>query len=257
MSGQTPQPAPTTRLSRSTTDAIFYRDLDLVESVLGQRSFVDMFFRQTVAHDPSPAQTEVLNAVLVSLMEHGLTPSAVAARMVYSSSPENIQAGVAAGLLAVGSRFIGTAEGCAALLDRIVASADPVSAADQIAQDHRARREPVPGFGHHIHRPDDPRSVRLLEIADQLGTANVHQAALGVLADAVDRHAGRHITVNNTGAVAALLRDIGVPASLVRGIAVLARAAGLVAHIAEEQNAPIDRYLWDRMDELVPFDHTI
>lgn len=246
---------PTTRLSRSTAEAIYYRELDLVEEVIGRRSFVDVFYRQTLGRDPSPAQSRLLDAVLVTMMEHGLTPSATAARLVYSSSPENLQAGVSAGLLAVGSRFIGTAEGCAALLDEIVTSDEPAAAADRLVAGFRARREPVPGFGHHIHRPDDPRSVRLLALAVEHGTAGARQDALAQLAAAVDRHAGKHVTINTTGAVAAILRDIGIPARLVRGVAILSRAAGLVAHLAEEQTAPIDRYLWDRMDELVPFEH--
>jgi citrate synthase len=255
MTGISAEVPPTTRLSRSTTDAIFYRDLDLIESVLGQRSFVDMFYRQTFGVDPSPNQSRVLNAVLISLMEHGLTPSAIAGRLVYSSSPENLQAGVAAGLLAVGSRFVGTVEGCATLLDEIVASPDADAAADRIARDYRARRTPVPGFGHHIHRPDDPRSVRLLTLAVQAGTAGSNQAALTSLAKSVDRQAERHITINTTGAVAALLRDIDIPTRLVRGVAILARAAGLVAHLGEEQETPIDRYLWDNIDTIIPFNH--
>ncbi|RFA07001.1 citryl-CoA lyase [Subtercola boreus] len=245
---------PTTRLSRSTAEAIYYRDLDLVGDVIGQRSFVEIFYRQTIGRDPTAEQSRMLDAVLVVLMEHGLTPSATAARLVYSSSPENLQAGVAAGLLAVGSRFIGTAEGCAALLDEVAASEVPADAADRLAAEYRKKHEPVPGFGHHIHRPDDPRSVKLLELAQETGTAGRRQDALVLLAAAVDRHAGKHITINTTGAVAAILRDIGIPATLVRGVAVLSRAAGLVAHLAEEQVTPIDRYLWSRMDELIPFE---
>ena len=87
-----------------------------------------------------------------------MTPSAIATRMMYASSPENLQAGVAAGLLAVASRFVGTMEPAAGLLERIVAAgANGATEARNIAQDFRARREPVPGFGHHLHRPDDPR----------------------------------------------------------------------------------------------------
>lgn len=249
-----PDRSPRTRLSRSTAAAIYYRDCNVVDELIGKRSFVDVFYRQLLAADPSPAQSKILDAVLVTLMEHGLTPSAIAGRLVYSSSPENIQAGVAAGLLAVGSRFVGTMENCADILERLNNDDEAQSSAAAIVAEHRMAGKRVPGFGHHIHRPDDPRAARLLELAGDLGTAGPYQASLMSLARAVDESAGRHITINATGAVAALLGDIDVPARVMRGIAVLARAAGLVTHIAEEQQDPIDRHLWAHIDDLVPFE---
>lgn len=247
-------PTPHTSLSRSDASSIHYRDKDVVDELIGHRSFVDVFYRQMLGKDATPEQLQVLDAVLVALMEHGLTPSATAARLVYSSSPENIQAGVAAGLLAVGSVFIGTMEGCAVALDQIMETDDAREGARGLVSLYRAEGLRMPGFGHHIHKPDDPRAVRLLALAEELGTAGEYQATLRILAEEVDRGAGKHVTINATGAIAALLGDIGIPARLMRGIAVLSRAAGLVAHIAEEQHDPIDRYLWAKMDELVPFE---
>ena len=244
----TPRPAPATRLCRYTTDAVYFGDDNLVEDLMGQASFVDVFMKQTFGRQPTPAQRRMVDAVLVTLMEHGMTPSVIAARMVYSSSPENLQAGVAAGLLAVASRFVGTMEPAAELLARIVAAADGPAEARRIADEHRARRAPMPGFGHHLHRPDDPRAVKLLALARETGTHGPYADALALLATAVDAAAGRHITINATGAVAAVLGDIGVPSQLMRGFAVLSRAAGLIAHIAEEQRDPSDRFIWDMVD---------
>lgn len=246
---------PVTKLSRHEVDAIYYRDRDLVADLMGKSSFVDVFFHQLTGRPPAPAETRLLDAVLVTLMEHGFTPSVIAGRLVYSSSPESVQAGVAAGLLAVGSRFVGTMEGCARLLVEI-AAAGPGGEdhAAQIVQQHRARREPVPGFGHHLHRPDDPRSRRLLELAEEEGMAGSCTAALHTLAQAVDASAGRHITINATGAVAAVLGDVGIDPRIMRGVAVLARAAGLVTHIAEEQLEPTDRFIWELVDGAVPFE---
>ncbi|MFJ9590778.1 citryl-CoA lyase [Streptomyces acidicola] len=243
---------PSTGLSRHTSDSIAYRDRDLVNDILGQKSFVEVFFYQTMDRDPSPGEVDVINSILIALMEHGLTPSVIAARLVYSSSPENIQAGVSAGLLAVASRFVGTMEDCARILDRVVASDDPQLALE-VAQSYRERKEPVPGFGHHLHRPDDPRVARLLELAASRGITGKYVAALHELAARVDEVAGRHITINTTGAVAALLGDIGVPAGLMRGFAIVSRAAGLVAHIAEEQHHPTDRFIWNLVDTTIPF----
>lgn len=242
-------PAPRTRLCSHGPDAIHYRDANLVDELIGKAGFVEVFLRQTFGRQPSAAELTIVDAVLVTLMEHGLTPSVIAARMVYSSSPENLQAGVAAGLLAVASRFVGTMEPAAGLLLRIV-EADELGAteAQRIAAEHRTRRLPVPGFGHHLHRPDDPRAVALLELAARVGTFGRHCQALRMLGVAVDAAAARHITINATGAVAALLGDIGVPPQLMRGFAVLSRCAGLIAHIAEEQNEPSDRFIWDLVD---------
>lgn len=245
-----PSATPRTRLCRYTEQAVYYGEDDLVADLLGQASFIDVFMKQTFGSVPGPAQRRIAEAVLVTLMEHGMTPSAIATRMIYSSSPENLQAGVAAGLLAVASQFIGTMEPAAGLLDQIAAAgADGAAEARRIAREYRARREPVPGFGHHLHRPDDPRALALLALARELGTHGARCAALEQLAAEVDAAAGRHITINATGAVAAVLGDIGIPARLMRGFAVLSRAAGLIAHIAEEQREPSGRFVWSLVDE--------
>src|SRR5271157_430469 len=224
---------PRSDLCRYTTDAVYYRGDDLVRDLIGKVSFVDVFFRQAFRRALSEGERRVVDAVLVTLMEHGLTPSAIAARMVYSSSPENIQAGVAAGLLAVGSRFVGTMEDAAVLLQRIVDAQDARAEAESIAQERRKRREAVPGFGHHLHKPDDPRAGALLDLAKETGVAGRFAEALRLLAAEVD---------------AAVLGDIGVPVRLMRGFAVLSRTAGLIAHIAEEQVDPTDRFIWDLVD---------
>jgi citrate synthase len=155
-------------------------------------------------------------------------------------------------LLAVGTRFVGTMEGCAVILERMVTEGE-TELAREIAQEYRARREPVPGFGHHLHRPDDPRVVRLLALGESAKVSGAYVAALLDLAKRVDEAAGRHVTINTTAVVAALLGDIGVPARLMRGFAVVSRAAGLVAHIAEEQQDPTDRFIWNLVDNTIPF----
>lgn len=239
---------PQTSLCSHTEQAIFYGRDNLVDDLIGKASFLDVFFRQAFRRIPTDAERRMSDAILIALMEHGMTPSVIAARMVYSSSPENLQAGVAAGLLAVASRFIGTMEEAAALLGRIVHAADPGMEARRIATDFKARREPVPGFGHHLHKPDAPRAIALMDMARQLGLAGPFASSLGLLAGEVDAASGRHLTVNATGAVAAILGDMGIPVPLMRGFAVLARTAGLIAHIAEEQRDPSGRFIWDLVD---------
>jgi citrate synthase len=245
---------PTTQLCRHTLETIELRGRDLVDGMVGHMSFTEALFRHITDRDAGPAETAITDAVLIVLMEHGLTPSAIATRMVYASAPEALQAGVAAGLLAVGSQFVGTMELTAALLAEIVDDPAGVeAAAGRIAQAHRAERRPMPGFGHHLHKPDDPRPPRLFAIAERHGVPGRHIAALKALGAAVDAAAGRHITINATGAVAAVLMEIGIAPEIMRGFAVISRSAGLVAHIAEEQQRPAARQIWAAAEEAVPY----
>jgi citrate synthase len=249
-------PPPVTRLCRHTLTSLHYRDADLVQDLLGQSSFTEVMLRQILGRVPRPVDLRIADLVLIVLMEHGLTPSAISTRLVYMSAPENLQGAVAAGLLAVGSSFVGTMENCSRLLDRLLAAPDAEAAEAEalaIAREHQARRQPMPGFGHHLHKPVDPRAYKLLELAGaEPELAGTHIRALRTLSRAVDAVAGRPITINATGAVAALLGEIGVPTGVMRGFAVISRAAGLVAHIVEEQQSPSGRFIWETVEEAMP-----
>lgn len=248
---------PTTGLCRYTDTAIFYRDRDLVGDLMqGGGDFVSIMMRHILGRDIPERDVRLMNAILVVMMEHGLTPSAIATRSVYMSAPENLQGAVSAGLLAVGSQFVGTIENNARLLDRLVAvpEAERADLSRAIVRDHKARREHIPGFGHHLHSPDDPRAMKLLEMGEAEGLDSGHIEALRSLGTAVDEAAGRHITINATGATAALLGGMGIPVNLMRGFAVISRAAGLVAHIAEEQQRPSGRHIWQVVDKAIPFE---
>jgi citrate synthase len=248
----TTRPA-TTSIATSTPDDIVVRGKSLTRDLLGKLSFTEMICFQILGRVPTPDQISLVDACLVALMEHGLTPSVLAARLVYSSSPEALQSGVAAGLLAVGSRFVGTVEGCATLLARMVAG-DPAAEAPRIVEEHRASRQPLPGFGHNLHTPDDPRSLRLLALARERGVAGPHIAAIELLSAALDHALGRHLTINATGAVAAALADLGVPPEIMRGFALVARCAGLVGHLHEERHRPAMEKIWEAAERAVPYE---
>ncbi len=246
--------APVTRLCTHTLTSLHYRDADLVEDLMGQKTFTEVMLMQILGRTPRPVDLRIADVVLIVLMEHGLTPSAIATRLIYMSAPENLQGAVSAGLLAVGSSFVGTMENCARLLDRIMAAEDPDAEAQAIARDCKASRSAVPGFGHHLHKPVDPRAYKLLELARaEPDLAGRYVRALETLSKAVDAVAGRPITINATGAVAALLGEIGVPTGVMRGFAVISRAAGLVAHIVEEQQSPSGRFIWDTVEHAIPY----
>lgn len=245
---------PVTHLCTHSLDSIHYRDADLVEELLGKRSFTEVMFLQITGREARPVDLRIVDACLITLMEHGLTPSAIATRLIYMSAPENLQGAVAAGLLAVGSQFVGTMENCSQLLDQIESSTDPEATAMTIARGYRERRANVPGFGHHLHRPDDPRAIRLIELARAEPDLTGRKLdALEVLSKTIDTLWARHVAINATGAVAALLGEIAIPTKVMRGFAVISRAAGLVSHIVEEQQSPSGRFIWETIDKAIPY----
>jgi len=240
---------PTTSLCHSTADDIVLRGRSLPRELIGKVTFTQLIYFQLTGRDATPAQLAILDACLVTLMEHGLTPSAIATRLTYTSAPEAMQGAVAAGLLGVGSLFVGTTEGCAALLARIVAADDARAEADAIAKSMRR----VPGFGHPLHKPVDPRTVALLGLARSQQAYGAHCVALDFLSAAVDAAAGKHLVVNATAAVAALLADAQIPTTILRGIALISRCAGLVGHVLEEQTNPAMQALWEAGEQAVPY----
>ena len=249
-----PKTKPTTSIGRSTADQIFVKEMNLVDDLMGKVTFTEMFLLELTGKLPPPAHTKMLDAVLVTLMEHGITPSAIATRLIYYSSPDSLQSAVAAGLLGVGSTFIGTMEGCAGFLGEMLEAPEGQEArAKAIVARHVEARKPIHGFGHPFHVPDDPRPARLFTIAREAGAEGRHIAALLALAKAVDAGYGRHLTINATGACAALLGEIGLSHKVMRGVAVGSRSAGLVGHIMEDIGNPSGKFIWNTVEEALEY----
>lgn len=240
------QAKPTTKLCLTEADRITVRDHDLVTELMGEKTFTEVFALLLTGKLPTPPQTRLIDAVLLALMEHGLTPQAIAARMIARCEPEALQAAVAAGLLGIGSRFGGAMSATSILLSEIIASgALGRETAQAIIARHRAVKKSIPGFGHPQHRPDDPRSIRLFQIARDGHIAGKYVEAIHLLSEEIDKAFGRHLTINTTGAIAAVLGDLGVPDEIMRGFAVVSRSAGLVAHMREENEQQVAAYLTD------------
>ncbi len=249
---------PTTSISRSELDKIFVRDANLVDELIGQLTFTEMILFHLTGKKPSALQTKVMDAVLVTTMEHGLTPGAIATRLIFHSAPEALQAAVAAGVMGAGSTYLGTMEGCATLLAEMVASKDGLeSSAQAIAQRFRSSGQFIPGLGHPFHKPDDPRSPRLIDVAEKAGAKGDYIAALKALARAANSVYPKYLTTNATGAIAAILLEIGIKPEIMRGIAVISRAAGLVGHISEELENPSGRYIYDMVESGIKYESRI
>jgi citrate synthase len=222
---------------------IWLRGIDLTADIMGKLSFSEVVFLLIQGRIPEPHERRLLDAILVSLVEHGLTPSAMVARVNYSIAPESIQGAIASGLIGVGSQVLGSMEECGRLLDRIDAAVaggkTRPEAAREIADEYRRERRRLPGIGHQIHTEGDPRAGRLLAIAEECGLRGRHVAALEEVVRAAEASSKRRLPLNVTGAVAAVLLELGVPWQLHRGFALISRTAGLVAHIGEEMQRPI------------------
>lgn len=231
-------------LGRSTSERIFVRGLDLTEDLLGKVSLGDMAFLELMGRLPSPQESVMFNALAVTLVEHGMTPSAIAARLTYFGAPESLQGAVAAGLLGMGDRFGGSIEQAARMLQEAPVGGDRVAVASQIVAGHRDRHEIIPGLGHPIHKAADPRTARLFELAAQNGFSGPHVSLIELIAQKASEVYGRPLPVNATGAIAAVASEMGIPWRVCRGLAVMARAIGLVAHVQEEMTDPTAAEIW-------------
>ena len=140
-----------------------------------------------------------------------------------------------------------------ALLDKLVKAEDLDAAALEIVASHRAAKKAVPGFGHNDFRPEDPRTPKLLQVAEAQDIDGRHIAALRALSRAVDATLGKHVTINATAGIAAVLAEIGVPARIMRGFAVISRAPGMVGHLYEEQTTPVAGFLGRLAHEQVAY----
>ena len=185
--GQTTGKHGTTKICGFDADTIRVRGKDLVEDLIGHVPFTEYLYLQATGRSPSPAQSAIVDAVMVTIMEHGLVPSAIVTRLTHYGAPESFQGAVAAGLLGVGDRYAGTAGECGAILERIVAAPADERYERALAEVRRYRetKRPVPGFGHPIHSAHDPRVPRLVEIVREAGAGGEYLAAMDLLEEAL------------------------------------------------------------------------
>ena len=232
-----------TSVGTADADSITVMGRDLSSELMGKVSFTELAFLLVQRRMPRPEETRLLDAVLVSLADHGLTPTVLAARLTHTGAPESLQGAVAAGLLGAGSVFLGVVEDTVQFLDAI---GEDVEGA--VAREIEAGRR-IPGLGHPVHKLEDPRTPRIYEIAEETGLAGAYLARLREVSEAHARHTGRRLPVNGAGVAGAALADLGFPPALLRGFALLARTAGLLGHLAEELQSPIGMRLYREVDE--------
>jgi citrate synthase len=243
-----------TSLGTSTAEQIRLLGQDLTADLMGKVSFGELAFWLVALRRPTPSETRVFEAVLVALADHGFTPTAIAARLTYLSAPDSLQGALAAGLLGGGSRFLGVTEDSGRYLHEVLerhqgelpgddAGWDAL-ALDAVTKTKQSGRF-VPGLGHPVHKVADPRTAVLIGIAEAEGLRGPHLRLFEAIGRVHEQVLGRRLPLNGAGVCGAALADLGLPVELLRGFALLARAAGLLGQIAEERRRPIgmDAYL--------------
>src|SRR3954469_12485405 len=248
--------APVSHISQAHADRVEVRGRDLTGDLMGRLSFTEYFHLLLTGEEPSEEQRYFLDLLLVAIAEHGMMPTNVAARMTLAAAPPSLRGGVGAGILGAGPVILGTAEECARLLEE-ARTREPVEIAREV-HDAGAR---LPGFGHPLHKPVhplqkplDPRAERILELADQRDVGGPHLELAQAFRDAVAEVWDRPLTMNISMPMAAVMLDLGFSSGTVKAVPILARTAGLLAHLAEEQQRPAGFLMAAAAEEAVEYE---
>jgi citrate synthase len=224
---------------------------------MGRLSFTEYFHLLLTGCEPTDDQRFFLDVLLVSIAEHGMMPTNVAARMTLAADPGSLQGAVAAGILGCGPVLLGTADACARLLEKarekVEAGGAPAAVAEEMARAVHASGGKLPGFGHPVHRPLDPRAERILELADARGVSGPHVLLARSFGDAGAGVWGRPLTMNVSMPIAAVMLDLGFPSDTVKVVPILARTAGLLAHLAEERRHPLGLHMAARAAQSIEY----
>jgi citrate synthase len=248
-------------ISASNESTIVVRGRDLAQELIGRVSFTDHFWLLLTGSMPTSAQRRILDATLVAIAEHGLVPSVQVSRMTLAAAPEALQGAVAAGILGCGSVVLGSSEAAgqfyAAIAAQIAAGAAAKDAAKAVIVDYRAARRPIPGYGHPQHKDLDPRARSLFAFAAEVGSEGVHIGIAKLVEQLLPDLIGKPLKLNVSGAIPAVLLDAGYPLGALKGVPILARTAGLIAHLLEEQARPIGFVLSHAGAAAIDYDGTM
>ncbi len=249
---------PVSHISQAYPDRVEVRGRDLTEELMGRLSFTEYFHLLLTGEEPTEEQRFFLDLLLVAIAEHGMMPTNVAARMTLDADPGSLQGAVAAGILGCGPVILGTAESCARMLEaaqeKVAAGGEPAAVGADVAREVHASGGKLPGFGHPVHRPLDPRAERILELADERGASGPNVLLARCIRDGVEEAWGKPLTMNVSMPIAAVMLDLGFPSAAVKAVPILARTGGLLAHLAEEQEIPIGFLMAGRAEEAIEYE---
>jgi citrate synthase len=233
---------PRTAICTSDAHSITVRGEDLCRDLIGKISFSQYFSFLVTGVRPTAADSAVLDAALVAIAEHGFVPSVQASRMTYAAAPDSLQGAVAAGILGCGSVILGASETAGRLFEEVNqkagATGDLEAASREIVTQWRATGQAIPGYGHPQHKERDPRVAALFQVARASGAnlrfIQIAEAVEAVLFSVI----GKDLRMNVSAAIPAVLLGTNYPLRVLRGVPILARTAGLLAHLNEEMVTP-------------------
>lgn len=246
-----------TNIGKSTKDNIYVHGYNLSEDLIGEITLADMAFLGAKHRKPTTKESKMLNAVLVAICEHGFTPSSISTRLTYLGAPEAVQAAVASGLLGAGTVYLGAMEYVAEMLQKAYEEYGEEKEIEKIASlvisERKEKGLQLPGFGHPIHKPEDPRTTKLFAIAKELGFFGENSKLLLEIHRQFCEEKGKIITLNAVGAIGAIMADMDMDYRIIKSFAVASRAVGLVAHVVEEIEAgrkeSVGQQLFDYVEE--------
>lgn len=222
-----------TAISEIAPNSICVRGYDVAE-LMERTSFSDTVFLVLKGELPTPAESEMFRAILVSSVDHGITPPSVLAARTVMSAGNSLNTAVAAGIMAIGDVHGGAIEQSARIMqDWAKKDGDPAQLAADLLNDLNARKQRMPGFGHRLHTAD-PRTARLFAIARRHNFSGRH-TALALAIEKVFADGGRPLPINVDGAIAAVTSDMGFDWRLGKAFFMMSRIVGLVAHAYEEK----------------------
>ena len=248
-----------TAIATSDADSITVRGYDLCGDLIGQIGFTDYFWLLVLGTRPSKKQRIMMDACLISIAEHGLVPSVQAARMTLAAGPEAWQGAMAAGVLGMGSVVAGSSEVSGLYLAMLIERANSANknieeVVIEALHELKVERKKAPGLGHPQHSTGDPRANRLLEIADEQGISGSYIEALRLMAKHAPDVLSRPLPINVSGAIPACILDAGWPVEAIKAVPILARMAGLSAHLFEEAQRSIGFIMSNHADLAIEYD---
>lgn len=239
-----------TQMATLTVDTITVRGLDLTDQIIGQMDVGAFFFLEVVGRKSTPAEAQLVNALIVSIAEHGMMPSVIAARLTYLGAPESLQGAVASGLLGAGDIYVGPAGNVAKML-QVEAPEIPGSVeekAQALVEKYLSAKRRIPGLGQ-PHHPVDPRCTKLFALQENLGVPRENAVLMQEIHKVAIARLGRPLTLNAVAAVGSIASDIGLDWRAVRGIGLVGRTVGLVGHLLEEMRRPSANAIWELVQE--------
>jgi citrate synthase len=251
-----------TSIATSDADSITVRGFDLCSELIGDVDFTDYFWLLVTGGKPNEAQRRMMNACLVAIAEHGLVPSVQAARMTLAAGPEAWQAAMSAGLLGMGSVVAGSSEEAGRYIADLVERSrgegrNLGETAIESLKELKRRKMKVPGLGHPQHSAGDPRADKLLAISDDLGLSGDFVRALRTVAEHTPAIMNRPLPINVSGAIPATILDAGWPLAAIKAVPLLARTAGLAAHLLEESQRSIGFIMSHHADQAIVYEGAV